>query len=68
MAEFRVRKGDEDKKSLEPFSELLNFSQKVHFYYDLLNTPSARGGVNMRKRGLGGNYVSPRYRSDINPF
>jgi hypothetical protein len=29
------------------------------FYYDLLNTPTACGGVSTRKRGLGGNYVSP---------
>jgi len=30
------------------------------FYYDLLNTPSACGGVSTRKRGLGGNDVSPQ--------
>jgi glycosyltransferase involved in cell wall biosynthesis len=29
-------------------------------YYDLLNTPSACGGVSTRKRGLGGNHVSPK--------
>ena len=29
-------------------------------YYDHLNTPSACGGVSTRKRGLGGNYVSPQ--------
>ena len=40
----------------------------VIFYYDLLNTPSACGGVSTRKRGLGGNYVSPQVRSDLNPL
>jgi len=32
----------------------------LYFYYDLFNTPSACGGVSTRKRGLGGNHVSPQ--------
>jgi hypothetical protein len=38
------------------------------FYYDLLNTPSACGGVITRKRGLGGNYVSPQVKLGFNPL
>jgi len=34
-------------------------------YYDLLNTPSACDGVSTRKRGLGGNDVSPQVKSDF---
>lgn len=31
----------------------------ITIYYDLLNTPSACGGVKMRKRGLGGKQRVP---------
>ena len=37
-------------------------------FITVYNTPSACGEVDTRKRGLGGNYVSPQIRLDINPF
>ena len=45
-------------------SKVIKFFQSGWFsYYDLLNTPSACGGVGTRKRGLGGNTIIRRSRS-----
>ena len=45
-------------------SKVIKFFQFGWFsYYDLLNTPSACGGVSTRKKGMGGNTIIRRSRS-----
>jgi len=41
-------------------NDSVTVAMEVPIYYDLLNASSACGEVNTRKRGLGGNYVSPQ--------
>ena len=52
---------DKDHKTMEVRKIVEQIKEKgKKIYCDLLNTPSACGGVSTRKRGLGGNYVSPQ--------
>jgi hypothetical protein len=47
---------------------IITGTKKYYFIYNLLNTPSACGGVNTRKRGLGETTCSPKYKLDIVPL